>query len=186
MWLATSRLRASSLAIALCVTAASCKPLAAPRVTATGPETMAPASSQAATLATPGHGGPAAARAAGALPSAPAPEVLSISLEDLGVLQASNKPPLLVDARMTVLYHLSHLPGAINLPAGRREAVFPQVREQIRAAQAAGRRVVFYCVDARCPDATRTALYVASQGGAGLLVYEGGIDEWKLAGLPLE
>jgi rhodanese-related sulfurtransferase len=113
-------------------------------------------------------------------------ELGSIDISSLFAQLNGPKPPLLIDARMGLLYRLGHLPGALSLPTGSVEKNFPQHRAAIEAAQADGRKIVFYCVDERCPDARKAATFVANQGITGVLVYEGGIHEWKEAGMPVE
>jgi len=118
-------------------------------------------------------------------PVAPA-ELQSVTLPDLFDLMQKPNPPLLCDARMGMLYRLGHIPGAISLPAANWEKSFARERAKLEEARAAGRRLVFYCVDPDCPDARKTATRVARQGFSGVLVYEGGMHEWKEAGMPVE
>jgi len=115
-----------------------------------------------------------------------AADLRSVTLPDLFDLMQKPNPPLLCDARMGLLYQLGHIPGAISLPAGNREKAFANQRATLEAARAAGRRLVFYCVDPQCPDARKTAVWVASQGFSGVWVYEGGMQEWKDAGMKVE
>jgi rhodanese-related sulfurtransferase len=114
------------------------------------------------------------------------PELQSVALPDLFDLLRQPNPPLVCDARMGMLYRLGHIPGAISLPAGNWEEAFAAHRAELEAARAAGRRLVFYCVDPECPDARKTATWAARQGFSGVLVYEGGMQEWKEAGMPVE
>src|SRR5690606_26680581 len=121
-------------------------------------------------------------------PPAPASpgKVGTIGLEALFEGINGPKPPLIYDARLSVLYHLGHLPGARSLPVRSVEKRYPKVRQEIAAAQAEGRAVVFYCIDANCPDAHNAAVRLAEKGIDGLLVFEGGMEEWKAAGMEVE
>lgn len=115
-----------------------------------------------------------------------AADLRSVTLPDLFDLMQKPNPPLLCDARMGMLYSIGHIPGAISLPAGNLQKTFADQRATLEAARDAGRRLVFYCVDPNCPDARKAAAWVARQGFSGIWVYEGGMHEWKEAGMPVE
>jgi rhodanese-related sulfurtransferase len=53
------------------------------------------------------------------------------------------------------------------------------------AARAAGKEIVLYCTNTECPDARVVAGWLAERGYS-TLVYRGGWEEWKQAGLPVE
>jgi rhodanese-related sulfurtransferase len=77
-------------------------------------------------------------------------------------------------------YAISHLPGAVNLPA-------------VWIDERAGRRIpgldaqlVVYCESALCESSVRVAERLVELGYRNVLHYAGGMREWTEAGLPLE
>ena len=88
----------------------------------------------------------------------------------------------LVDVRPAFFFNLEHIPGAISLPLKKFDSQFPTVRSQFKAALDAGRVVVLYCTNEKCPDGLIAAGKL-SKLGYSTSVYKGGWKEWKDAGL---
>ncbi|RYD27913.1 MAG: hypothetical protein EOP87_20405 [Verrucomicrobiaceae bacterium] len=118
------------------------------------------------------------------LPASQRGEVSSISLAELFELQQSGNV-LIYDARPSVFHREGHIPGAISVPKSVAvEAI--RVRDpELKAAKAAGKRIVVYCTGILCADARTVARHLASAGYSSS-TFSGGWDEWKSAGLPTE
>lgn len=89
--------------------------------------------------------------------------------------------PLVVDVLPPKDYRAFHLPSAINVPFG------PEFEKQIqRAAPDKQRPVVVYCRDQSCTASEKAAEAMERAGYAHVLRYQGGKEDWKRAGLPIE
>jgi len=88
---------------------------------------------------------------------------------------------VLVDARDAALYADGHLPGALSLPLGEVEAQLPGFRQKV----AAEKTLVTYCNGYGCPDSFDLGLRLIREGYRDVRVYEGGLPEWRDAGLPV-
>lgn len=87
---------------------------------------------------------------------------------------------VLVDALPPISYAGAHLPGAVNIPPERVDAL-------------AGRRipdrdteVVVYCANPSCESSVEVAHRLVELGYRNVRHYSGGKEEWRDAGLPLE
>ena len=89
---------------------------------------------------------------------------------------------VLVDARDGALYADGHLPGAISLPLGEIEAQLAGFRQRVEV----GRTLVVYCNGYGCADSFDLGQYLMAHGFSDVRVFEGGLPEWRDAGLPLE
>ena len=103
-----------------------------------------------------------------------------IARDDLAALLESGGPLVLVDALGPISYGAAHLPGAINIPPERVDAL-------------AGRRipsldhlVVVYCANPSCVSSVEVAERLVELGYSNVLHYAGGKEDWTSAGLPLE
>jgi rhodanese-related sulfurtransferase len=88
---------------------------------------------------------------------------------------------VLVDALAPMIYAHSHLPGAINLP--------PSGVDSLRCAKRIpdpATEIVVYCANPECDDSVVTAERLQALGYTNVRHYEGGKDEWRERGLPLE
>ena len=88
----------------------------------------------------------------------------------------------LVDVRPAFFFSLGHIPGSISLPLKKFDAQFPAIRSQFEAALGAGRVIVLYCTNEKCPDGLIAAGKL-SKLGYSISVYKGGWKEWQDAGL---
>jgi rhodanese-related sulfurtransferase len=103
-----------------------------------------------------------------------------IARDDLAALLESGEALVLVDALGPISYGAAHLPGAINIPPERVDAL-------------AGRRipslddlVVVYCANPNCESSIEVAERLVEIGYRNVLHYAGGKEDWADAGLPLE
>jgi len=92
---------------------------------------------------------------------------------------------LVYDVRPGVYYRMGHVPGAVSFARLAFARRFLQEKANLDAAVAAGKTTVLYCTDLRCPDGAAVADLLAERGYS-VSIYQGGWDEWKAAGMPVE
>jgi len=97
------------------------------------------------------------------------------------VRELLNNGALPVDARDGGLFADGHLPGAVSLPL---EEVETRLDDFGRQA-AVGQTLVLYCNGYGCPDSFDLGLRLIAAGYRDVRVYEGGLPEWRDAGLPV-
>ena len=103
-----------------------------------------------------------------------------VALEELDELQTSGA--LLVDARSSSAYVQQHLKGAVSLPLGE---VDPRLTEFL-ANVPKDRTLITYCNGFGCPDSFDLGVRLLAAGFQQVLVFEGGLPQWRDAGRPLE
>jgi rhodanese-related sulfurtransferase len=86
----------------------------------------------------------------------------------------------LVEALPRAAYRRRHLPGALNLPRTRAEALAPVLLPDLDA------EIVVYCGSRICRSSDRVAERLAALGYTRVRVFRGGKREWLRAGLPVE
>jgi rhodanese-related sulfurtransferase len=94
------------------------------------------------------------------------------------LLAAGARP---VDAREAAQFADGHLPGALSLPLGEFDVQLEDFRRQV----AAGETLVLYCSGYGCPDSFDLGLLLMAAGYRDVRVFEGGLPEWRDAGLPV-
>ena len=119
-------------------------------------------------------------------PEAPQPavtpgKITQIGIEDLFVRMGENSV-FLVDVRPGFFHAIGSIDGSISMPLRSYEKSFPAKRPELDAAVAAGKLIVLYCENPKCPDAGITAKRLSDLGYR-VCIYKGGWDEWKSAGL---
>ena len=77
---------------------------------------------------------------------------------------------------------MGHIEEAISLPLKKFDKVIDSRRAMLDSALKAGRVVVLYCQNVKCPEAHIMAEKLAALGYS-VSVYKGGWEEWKQAGL---
>lgn len=151
-----------------------------------------------APVAVPVSSAPLAPSAAGGESAAPVVDALTARLQQRGlhlvrsneVIELFRDPRreqglvLFVDARDDAHFAAGHIPGAWPFDRYRPEAYLPTVLPACLAAL----KVVVYCNGGECEDSEFAAVMLREAGVAAdsLLVYAGGIAEWKTLGLPVE
>jgi rhodanese-related sulfurtransferase len=103
----------------------------------------------------------------------------SISREDLKQ-SISRGDVILVDARSPEKFNKSHLPGSINIPAGRAADLSPMLLPDKLAL------VVTYCVNFTWKLSEQLARELEALGYENVRNYQEGRQDWMAAGLPLE
>jgi rhodanese-related sulfurtransferase len=97
------------------------------------------------------------------------------------VIRLLEKGAVAVDARPEELFAEGHLPGAWSLPRGEVEEKLPVISAQVPLETP----LVVYCSGYGCPDSEDVAMRLMDAGFVDVRVYEGGVPEWRDAGLPL-
>jgi rhodanese-related sulfurtransferase len=90
-----------------------------------------------------------------------------------------------IDARKDEAYQSGHIPGAFQLDRFHPENYLGDVLPACLGAQ----QIVVYCNGGECEDSEFAAILLRDSAripGEKLLVYAGGITEWKAKGLPIE
>jgi rhodanese-related sulfurtransferase len=90
-----------------------------------------------------------------------------------------------IDARKDEAYQEGHIPGAFQLDRFHPENYLGDVLPACLGAQ----QIVVYCNGGECEDSEFAAILLRDSAripGEKLLVYAGGITEWKAKGLPIE
>lgn len=105
----------------------------------------------------------------------------SITAQELLQKLEAGDELVLIDALAPMVYAHSHLPGAINMP--------PNAVDTIRCAKRMPNldiEIVVYCANVNCDDSVVTGERLRGLGYTNVRHYEGGKDEWRALGLPLE
>ncbi len=87
---------------------------------------------------------------------------------------------VLVDALGPISYAAAHLPGAINIPPERVDALAERRIPSLETL------VVVYCANPSCESSVDVATRLVELGYRNVLHYSGGKEDWQAAGLPLE
>jgi len=96
------------------------------------------------------------------------------------VRRAAAAGALLVDARIAESYAEGHLPGSVSLPLDEIESRLAAFRADVPL----DRPLITYCNGYGCPDSFDLAVRLLAEGYRKVMVFEGGIPEWRDAGLP--
>lgn len=89
---------------------------------------------------------------------------------------------LLIDVLSEDSYVERHLPGAVNVPVGE-----PEFINRVETlAQTKTRDIIIYCTDRDDRTSPLAAEQLRQAGFTRIVVFEGGMAEWRDAGLPLE
>lgn len=108
------------------------------------------------------------------------PDVPTITREELQARMKSDRELVLVEALPAEDFEDAHLPGAVNLPPDRVRELAPTVLPDREAD------IVVYCANEDCPASPRATALLRDLGYENAVDYEGGKDDWRQAGLPLE
>jgi rhodanese-related sulfurtransferase len=89
---------------------------------------------------------------------------------------------VVVDVLPRENYEDGHVPGAVSVPF-EDEGFVPGVRQ---AVDSLDQKVIVYCAKKACDLSTKAAQELEANGFGNVVDFEGGIDEWKQSGLPIE
>lgn len=106
--------------------------------------------------------------------------LVEIEREALFAMLEHGDELVLVDALGPISYAAAHLPGAVNIPPDRIDALAPRRIPSLDTA------VVVYCQNPDCESSVEVATRLVELGYRNVSHYAGGKDDWRAAGLPLE
>ncbi len=106
--------------------------------------------------------------------------LVEISREELVQRLQSDDDAVLIDALGPISYGAAHLPGAINIPPERVDALAPRRIPHLDTA------VFVYCANPSCESSVEVAQRLVELGYLNVWHYAGGKEDWASAGLPLE
>jgi rhodanese-related sulfurtransferase len=89
---------------------------------------------------------------------------------------------VLLDARQSLEYLQSHIPGAISFPIAQFQLEYDVVKPLLIGAKT----IIIYCSDLSCLDSTYLAINLVKKGHANVLIYKGGMADWQQQGNPVE
>jgi rhodanese-related sulfurtransferase len=101
----------------------------------------------------------------------------AMSKEELAERIKNAEPIQIINVLETKYYKLGFIKGSKKIP-------LDQLNDRLGEIDIA-QKVVTYCASYDCTDSHRAAESLAAQGFM-VSVYEGGIKEWRLAGLPID
>jgi rhodanese-related sulfurtransferase len=105
----------------------------------------------------------------------------TITLEEIKAILDGKEDVVLFNAVDKVDYDEGHIPGSINVPI---DDVFEgEIKDRIKDKR---RKVVVYCAGGDSQVAKIAAQKLENLGFVNVFLFEGGMDEWKEAGLDLE
>jgi rhodanese-related sulfurtransferase len=111
------------------------------------------------------------------MPTQDKPKYKVMTMDELCAKMKSNGTTQVVNVLDSQYHGLGVIKGSMKIPLselGKRSCELDKSRE-----------VVTYCADSSCAKASDAAAMLALKGYK-VSVYEGGVAEWKAAGLPLE
>lgn len=101
----------------------------------------------------------------------------TISTEELRLKLAEGEPIQLVNVLDPSYYRMGWIPGSRKIPVAELERRIGELDQS--------KEVIAYCAGPECHASMEGAQKLADQGFR-VRAYEGGLKEWKQAGLPLE
>lgn len=104
----------------------------------------------------------------------------TISATELNRIMERDDDWVLLDVLPPDSYKRQHIPGAYNAPIGRDD--FEQRTEKLIESRDA--KVIVYCADSECSLSPEAGKQLERRGFSTVLDFEGGLEEWKEAGLP--
>jgi len=106
----------------------------------------------------------------------------TMNAEKINELSQSDADMLLLDVLPEDVYEKQHIPSAISNPVESDDFV-RRTRELVDSMDEV---IVVYCADTDCPLSEKAAHALEEAGFQNVIDMEGGIEEWKAAGLPVE
>jgi len=106
--------------------------------------------------------------------------VTRISRDELKAMIDRAAPIVLLEALPATYYEDAHLPGALNMPHDRVDALAPTL------IPSRSTEVVVYCASLPCPNSEIAARRLMALGYTSVREYAEGKEDWVNAGLPIE
>lgn len=106
----------------------------------------------------------------------------TLSAKKVDELSQSDADILLMDVLPESSYAKQHIPSAISNPVESDDFV-RRTRELVDSMDDV---IVVYCADADCPLSEQAAHALEDAGFENVIDMEGGIEQWKASGLPVE
>jgi len=106
--------------------------------------------------------------------------VATISTAEVRQLQESGRPFEFWNVLTDQYFHGENISGSRRVPLNR---VGKETRDKNIAKDT---EIVVYCAGPKCPMSAMAAEKLAKLGYTNARAYEGGLEEWKQAGLPIE
>jgi rhodanese-related sulfurtransferase len=103
--------------------------------------------------------------------------IATVTREELRWKIARGEDCQIVNVLSPDYYHLGFIKGSLKIPLDKLETRLNELDKS--------REVVVYCANKEC-DASRRAAEKLEQLGFSVSAYEGGIEDWKEAWLPVE
>lgn len=94
-------------------------------------------------------------------------------------LQESPGRVILVDVRDRPDFEAEHIRGAISIP-------LPELSMRVRREFGKKEEIIVYCGSFECPLSTKAAELLEKNGYERVMVYEGGLKDWRVAGFLTE
>ena len=91
---------------------------------------------------------------------------------------------VIIDVRTEEKYKRGHIPGAISLPAGKFESVYPGLERDLEPFL--DRLIVIYCSNKYCGSGDLAQQHLIRHGYKFVGNYVGGYQEWEAAKEPVE
>jgi rhodanese-related sulfurtransferase len=106
--------------------------------------------------------------------------VSRVSRDDLKAKLDRADAIVLLEALPATYYEDAHLPGALNMPHDRVDALAPTLIPSLST------EVVVYCASLPCPNSEIAARRLQALGYTNVREYAEGKEDWVNAGLPIE
>lgn len=88
----------------------------------------------------------------------------------------------LIDTRPALFFFRGHINHAVNIPLKKFDKLYAEKESEIAEARAAGKVLVIYCANEKCPDSYKMAIRFAEKG-ISTSVFKGGWELWQQTGL---
>jgi rhodanese-related sulfurtransferase len=101
----------------------------------------------------------------------------TITREQLEQKRENDEDFTLVNVLTTEQFEQEHIPDSVNIPMDQAENVFPDRFDS-------SDDIVVYCASETCQASPKAAKKLEAMGFTNVKDYEGGLADWKDAGLP--
>ncbi len=99
----------------------------------------------------------------------------TVDINELARISSTTRPPIIIDARPSAYYALSHIPGAINLPI---DATYGDYKMFLAKRALEASMLVIYCQSENCSWADDVAMSFRQFGLNNVYILRGGMDSF--------